>query len=63
MQVHLAQCTVMFIGLNISEVAHDIQAQVSKYVSVTLGLVNSYDTWHGMFVLILYRCMCHGNYI
>ena len=41
----------MQIGLKISEVAHDIQAQVSKYVSEKLGLVNSYDTWHGMFLL------------
>ena len=35
------------VGLNISEVSHDIQAQVSEYVSTDLGLVNSYDTWHG----------------
>lgn len=34
-------------GLRVVEVAHDIQAQVSKYVKETLGLVNSYDTWHG----------------
>ncbi len=24
-----------------------MQAQVAKYVSDELGLVNSYDTWHG----------------
>ena len=35
------------IGLKVTEVAHDIQAQVSKYVIGTLRLVNSYDTWHG----------------
>ena len=40
------------------EVAHDIQAQVSKYVGETLGLVNSYDTWHGMVVfLAVVRCI------
>ena len=37
----------MYVGLNITEVAHDIQAQVSNYVTKTLGVVNSYDTWHG----------------
>ena len=24
-----------------------MQAQVAKYVTEVLGLVNSYDTWHG----------------
>ena len=38
------------IGLHVVEVAHDIQAQVAKYIRETLGLVNSYDTWHGMVV-------------
>ena len=38
------------IGLHVVEVAHDIQAQVDKYIRETLGLVNSYDTWHGMVV-------------
>ena len=35
------------IGLNIVEVAHDIQKQVSSYVTNQLKLINSYDTWHG----------------
>ena len=35
------------VGLNIKEVAHDIQKQVAKYV-VDCGLVNSFDTWHGI---------------
>ena len=39
------------VGLRV-EVAHDIQAQVSKYVKETLGLVNFYDTWHGMFIRV-----------
>ena len=38
------------IGLHVVEVAHDIQAQVAKYIRETLGLVNSYDTWHGIVV-------------
>ena len=29
------------------EVTHDYQAQVQKYVVRELGLLNSYDTWHG----------------
>ena len=40
-------------GVNITEVAHDIQAQESKYVRETLGLVNSYDTWYGTVT-----CVC-----
>eukprot|EP00731_Ephydatia_muelleri_P008112 Em0004g450a len=34
-------------GLNITEVAHDYQSTIKKYVQ-ELGMVNSYDTWHGM---------------
>ena len=34
-------------GLRICEVAHDYQVQVSRYVTDELGLLNSYDTWHG----------------
>eukprot|EP00731_Ephydatia_muelleri_P000638 Em0001g638a len=33
-------------GLNITEVAHDYQATIKLYVR-QLGMVNSYDTWHG----------------
>ena len=40
------------VGINVVELAHDIQAQVSKYVRETLGLVNSYDTWHGTVVIM-----------
>lgn len=38
---------VVIIGLHVSEVAHDCQAGVTKYVTEELGLLNSYDTWHG----------------
>ncbi len=34
-------------GLNVVEVAHDMQHQVSRYVTSDLGLKNSFDTWHG----------------
>ncbi|KAL5479145.1 hypothetical protein EMCRGX_G022632 [Ephydatia muelleri] len=33
-------------GLNITEVAHGYQATIKQYVQ-QLGMVNSYDTWHG----------------
>ncbi|KAL5500039.1 hypothetical protein EMCRGX_G011532 [Ephydatia muelleri] len=33
-------------GLNIPEVAHDYQATIKQCVQ-QLGMVNSYDTWHG----------------
>ena len=38
------------------EVAHDIQAQVSKYVKSDLKLTNSYDTWHGNAI-----CSSHAH--
>ena len=33
-------------GLNIPEVAHDCQATIKQCVQ-QLGMVNSYDIWHG----------------
>ena len=33
-------------GLNITEVALDYQATIKLFVR-QLGMVNSYDTWHG----------------
>ena len=34
-------------GLNVTEVAHDYQPQVSRFVTNELHATNSYDTWHG----------------
>ncbi|XP_019856532.1 PREDICTED: uncharacterized protein LOC109585045 [Amphimedon queenslandica] len=34
-------------GVNVVEVAHDIQQQVSNYITKDLNLKNSFDTWHG----------------
>ncbi len=31
-----------------------MQAQVAKYVSDELGLINSYDTWHGKKICGIY---------
>ena len=41
-------------GLNFTEVGHDMQAEVAKYVTHTLNLVNSYDTRHSMLHIIGY---------
>ena len=38
-----------YVGLNVVEIAHDYQAQVQKYIVNELGLINSYDTWHGKY--------------
>ena len=43
---------MFFKGLKVTEVAHDFQIGVKKYVTEELGLVNSYDTWHGNIVRI-----------
>ena len=36
----------LLLYLKVTEVAHDIQVQVARYVQ-DMGFVNSYDTWHG----------------
>eukprot|EP00731_Ephydatia_muelleri_P015271 Em0008g991a len=33
-------------GLNVTEVAHDFQSQVTRFVTDELRAINSYDTWH-----------------
>ena len=54
----LCKLSACNVGVHVVEVTHDIQAQVSKYVRETLGLVNSYDTWHGTVVfLAVYKCI------
>ena len=40
------------VGLNVTEVAHDYQPAIKKYVE-ELGMVNSYDTWHGMEIYLV----------
>lgn len=52
-QTRELECTKIVVpqvkdrGLNIVEVAHDMQQQVSKFVTNEMKLVNSFDTWHG----------------
>ena len=61
------QCNVYLInltGLTITEVAHDCQPQVSKYVTEGLPLINSYDTWHGeCYILLCGICVENADYI
>ena len=47
---------MFFLGLNVTEVAHDINQQVSRYVSQQLKVFNSYDTWHGMITWMHQVC-------
>ena len=47
--MHVLYVFCYFTGLRVVEVAHDIQQQVAKYVR-RLGLVNSFDTWHGIVI-------------
>ena len=45
--VYVKTSFVIPSGLRVTEVAHDIQQQVSRFITADLSLVNSYDTWHG----------------
>ena len=51
------------IGLNITEVAHDYQTTIKKYVCEDLGMVNSFDTWHGavQYGLVCINCKFAGT--
>ena len=35
--------------MNVTEVAHDFQVGVMKFMTEELGVLNSYDTWHGKY--------------
>ena len=43
-----------FVSLNITKVAHDYNTQliIRMYIAVDLGLVNSFDTWHGRSYIV-----------
>ena len=45
--------TYLVLELNIVEVAHDYQPQVTRYVTDDLQLLNSYDTWHGNYLVLI----------
>ena len=45
--------TCLVLELNIVEVAHDYQPQVTRYVTDDLQLLNSYDTWHGNYLVLI----------
>ena len=41
-------------GLNVVEIARDIQLPVSKFITDSLALINSFDTWHGELMVPLF---------
>lgn len=43
-------------GLDVKEVAHDHQVQVSRLVTEEFGFLNSYDTWHGALEVHSFLC-------
>ena len=49
-------------GLQVIEVAHDMQLAVRRYLKQELNLVNSFDTWHGMklTVMVFSQDVCTG---
>ena len=49
-------------GLQVIEVAHDMQLAVKRYLKQDLNLVNSFDTWHGMklTVMVFSQYVCTG---
>ena len=46
------------IRLNIVEVAHDIQLSVSKNITGSLNFVDSFDTWHGILLILQVDTYC-----
>ena len=41
-----------YVGFDIREVAHDYATTVSAYITNELKVLNSYDTWHGMYLYV-----------
>ena len=42
----------LYVGFDIREVAHDYATTVSAYITNELKVLNSYDTWHGMYLYL-----------
>ena len=40
--------------MKVTEVAQENRVGVMKYVTEELGILNSYDTWHGEHYYLLY---------
>ena len=38
------------VGLEVTEVAHDYQPQVQKFLEKETKSLNSFDTWHGNYI-------------
>ena len=53
-------CQLFILGVDVREVAHDMQHQVSRFVSADLNLVNSFNTWwHGK---LIYSVLVRGDH-
>ncbi len=53
--VHVYVYVYAHVGLNITEVAHDYHTQLRTYITQELKLLNSFDTWHGMYMYAQFR--------
>ena len=47
------------VGLKVVEVAHDFQQQIRRCIIEELGLLNSYDPWHGEALHNLHSNTCN----
>ena len=52
-------CQLFILVVDVREVAHDMQHQVSGFVSADLKMVNSFDTWHGK---LIYGVLVRGDH-
>ena len=43
------------VGLEVTEVAHDYQPQIQKFLEKEIQRLNSFDTWHGNYTLKVYK--------
>ena len=53
------------VGLEVTEVAHDYQPQIQKFLEKEIHCLNSFDTWHGNYIpaYVLYMHVTHKTHI
>ena len=56
-------CCFFYVGFDIREVAHDYATTVSAYITNELKVLNSYDTWHGMYLYLYNKEYMHILFI
>ena len=47
------------VSLNIVEMAHGYHPSMKKYIVDDLGMVNSFDTWHGKHAHMYFDTLFH----